>query len=88
MRNLMVVRDSATAQLLELSENVKRRFLEQAQRTPVAFLLSAMSICSATDQQYKYSKNQRLSVELALMKICHLQSAIVLNENSFSEKKK
>jgi DNA polymerase-3 subunit gamma/tau len=88
LRNLMVVRDSATAQLLELSENVKKRFLEQAQRTPVAFLLSAMSICSTTDQQYKYSKNQRLSVELALMKICHLQTAIVLNESSFSEKKK
>jgi len=87
LRNLMVVRDPGMDNLLELSQSVKARFKEQALRTPIAFLISAMNLCATCDQQYRTSKNQRLSVELALMKICHLRSAIVLHEGSFAEKK-
>jgi len=41
----------------------------------VSFLLSAMNIANQCDLSYKLSKNQRLQVELALLKMCHLPSA-------------
>jgi len=41
-------------------------------------LLSAMNIANQCDISYKLSKNQRLQVELALLKMCHLPSVFNL----------
>lgn len=79
-RNLMVAKDNATVQLMEVAEAVKKRYAEQANKSSLSFLLSALSICSSCDQGYKTSKNQRLHVELALMKLTHLDSVINLNQ--------
>ena len=74
LRNLLVVKDAATIKLLEVSENIKNRYVQQAQHSTVSFLLSAMSVANQCDLNYRLSKNQRLQVELALLKICHLPS--------------
>src|ERR1700753_1806004 len=74
-RNLLVRKDTATLKLLEVSEGVKAKYLQQSQASPVSFLLSAMNIANQCDLNYKLSKNQRLQVELALLKMCHLPSA-------------
>ncbi|SFB74338.1 DNA polymerase-3 subunit gamma/tau [Flexibacter flexilis DSM 6793] len=92
LRNLMVCKDAATVRLLEVSEDVQQRYLQQAQNASVSFLLTALNVVSGCDMQYKNSKNQRLLVELALMKICYLQRAIDLaqapTETVSSEEKK
>ncbi len=75
-RNLLVCKDEATTQLLQVSENVKKKYAEQARQSSVSFLLSALNVASACDIHYKSSKNQRLHVELALMKLSHLNSLI------------
>ena len=77
-RNLMVCKDNATIKLLEVSENVKQRYAEQANEASVSFLLSGLSIASSCDLNYKASKNQRLHVELALMKLAHVNAAVAL----------
>lgn len=74
LRNLLVGKDSATLKLLEISEGIRNKYMQQAQAVSVSFLLSAMNIANQCDLNYKLSKNQRLQVELALLKICHLQS--------------
>ncbi|GAB2694720.1 DNA polymerase III subunit gamma/tau [Mucilaginibacter koreensis] len=74
LRNLLVVKDAATIKLLEVSENIKNRYLQQAQQSTISFLLSAMNVANQCDLNYRLSKNQRLQVELALLKICHLPS--------------
>ncbi len=74
-RNLLVSKDTATLKLLEVSESIKAKYLQQSQASPVSFLLSAMNIANQCDLNYKLSKNQRLQVELALLKMCHLPSA-------------
>jgi DNA polymerase III subunit gamma/tau len=74
-RNLLVSKDAATLKLLEVSESIKAKYLQQSQASPVSFLLSAMNIANQCDLNYKLSKNQRLQVELALLKMCHLPSA-------------
>ena len=75
-RGLLVCKDNATVQLLEVSDNVKARYVEQANAASVSFLLSGLNLVGACDLHYKSSKNQRLHVELCLMKLTHLGSAL------------
>jgi DNA polymerase-3 subunit gamma/tau len=72
LRNLLVAKDAATLKLLEVSEGIRQKYLQQSQRASTSFLLSAMNIANQCDLNYRLSKNQRLQVELALLKICHL----------------
>jgi len=73
-RNLLVGKDQATIKLLEVSEGIKTKYLQQSQSASVSFLLSALNIANQCDLSYKLSKNQRLQVELALLKMCNLLS--------------
>ena len=77
-RNLLVGKDPATLKLLDVSESIRQKYLQQSQSASVSFLLSALNIANQCDLNYKNSKNQRLQVELALMKICHIQAALDL----------
>lgn len=77
-RNLLVSQDARTTQLMEVPENVKKKYAEQAQAAPPSLLLSWLNIANQCDINYKSSKNQRLSVELALMKMAHVQSVLNL----------
>ena len=77
-RNLLVCKDKATVKLLEVSEGIQEKYLQQAKETPLSFLLTTLNIGSQCDMNYKSSKNQRLHVELALMKMAHISAAIQL----------
>lgn len=77
-RNLLVGKDQATLKLLEVSEGIKAKYLQQSQASTVSFLLSALNIANQCDLSYKLSKNQRLQVELALLKMCNLLSIFSL----------
>ncbi|GAA3955166.1 DNA polymerase III subunit gamma/tau [Pedobacter ginsengiterrae] len=77
-RNLLVGKDSATIKLLEVSENIKQKYLEQCKQTELSFLLTALNLANSCDLNYKNSKNQRLQVELALIKMCHIRSVVHL----------
>jgi len=79
LRNLLVGKDTATLKLLEVSDGIKTKYLQQSQASSVSFLLSAMNIANQCDLNYKLSKNQRLQVELALLKMCYLTSAFNLS---------
>jgi DNA polymerase III subunit gamma/tau len=71
-RNLLICRDAATVQLLEVSENIKEKFSVQTKQIPINFLLSALNIINECDLNYRSSKNKRLHVELCLIKLCYL----------------
>lgn len=71
-RNLLMCKDASTVQLLEVSEKIQQKYLEQAQRCAPLNLLKGLRIMNECDVQYKSSKNQRLTVELAIMKMCAL----------------
>ncbi|MEJ7665553.1 MAG: DNA polymerase III subunit gamma/tau [Hymenobacter sp.] len=48
----------------------------QAQAAPLPFLLSALNLVSQCDREFKQAKNQRLHVELTLMKVAYLNGAV------------
>jgi len=77
-RNLLVGKDTATIKLLEVSENIKQKYLDQCRQTELSFLLTALNLANTCDLNYKNSKNQRLQVELALIKMCHIRSVVNL----------
>ncbi|GAA4312452.1 DNA polymerase III subunit gamma/tau [Nibribacter koreensis] len=77
-RSLLVCKDQVTVQLLEVSENIKSRYAQQAQEASLSFLLSGLNLVGTCDQNFKAAKNQRLHVELLLMKLAHLPQALQL----------
>lgn len=82
-RNLLVSKDASTVNLLEVSQNIKQKYLSQAQASSIAFLVKALEINNQCDINYKNSNNKRLSIEIALMQMCALQMPL----SSEAEKK-
>lgn len=78
LRNLLVGKDPQTVKLLEVSENIKQKYIAQSRETDVSFILTALNLANQCDLTYKNSKNQRLQVELALIKMCHIPSVLQL----------
>ena len=74
LRNLLICRTKETIQLMEVSEEVKKRYLEQVQKCTSSFLLQALEINNQCDLNYKTTGNKRLLKELTLMKICSLNN--------------
>ncbi|GHA74540.1 DNA polymerase III subunit gamma/tau [Pontibacter akesuensis] len=86
-RSLLVCKDAQTVQLLEVSDNIKAKYAEQSQQASVSFLLSGLNLVSTCDMHYKSSKNQRLHVELCLMKMAHLNAALSFAQEGETAKK-
>jgi DNA polymerase-3 subunit gamma/tau len=80
LRNLLVCKDEATLQLMELSEGLKERYLEQSRIVPARFLLTALNLCNDCDVNYKLARNKRLHVEMALIKMAFIHRAFQLSE--------
>ncbi len=75
-RDLLVCKDAATVQLLQVTESVQRQYLDQSVRAPMSFLLSALSVGGQCDLNFKQAKDQRLHVELMLMKLANLRNLL------------
>ena len=88
LRNLMVSKDKATIKLIEVADEIKKKYAAQADSVSLSFLLSCLSIANDCDLHYKGSKNQRLHVELALMKMAYLNSILDTSKTSPEEVKK
>ncbi|CAL2062984.1 DNA polymerase III subunit gamma/tau [Tenacibaculum sp. 190524A05c] len=71
-RDLLVAKDTATVSLLEVGDTVKKKYLEQAVKASMPFLLPAIDKANDCDLKYKSSKNQRLLVELCLMQLASI----------------
>ncbi len=91
LRNLLVCKDPNTHSLLELSGNVRLRYAQQAQLSPKAFLLTALSLLNDCDIHYKMARNKRLHIEIYLLKIAYINRMTRLQNipaaNAANEKK-
>jgi len=82
LRNLLVCKEEVTIKLLEVSEGVKKKYLEQARNADFDLILSWLNLASQADIQYKSSKHQRLTVELGLMKMAKVNQALQFAQES------
>ncbi len=69
LRDLLVGKDEATLQLLEVGENIRQRYVEQSAKCSLPFLIDALKVTTECDEKYKASHNHRLHVEVALLKL-------------------
>jgi DNA polymerase-3 subunit gamma/tau len=84
LRDLLVAKDEITLKLLEATPSVKQRYLQQTRACTEDFIFKALEHGNNCDVNYKTSKNQRLHVELFLIRLCRI-TEVGLRDN---EKKK
>ena len=75
VRNVLMAKDPQTLPLLEVSDEQRQRYQEQAKRCPVKMLYNALKIMNQCDQGYRQSSNKRLLVELTLIQVAQLTQA-------------
>ncbi|MHA7944107.1 DNA polymerase III subunit gamma/tau [Formosa sp. 3Alg 14/1] len=71
-RDLLVCKTPQTVELLEVGEETKQKYLEQANKSSQEFLLQGIALANDCDLKYKTSKNQRLLVELCIMQLASI----------------
>ena len=71
-RDILVCKDPLTAQLFQVGASIRERYIETAKRCSNEFLYQAIEISNDCDLNYRLSKNKRLSIELALIRLCQL----------------
>ena len=72
MRDLLMAKCPETLRLIEMTGTLLERYRAQAEACEVGFLFGAISILTELDAKIRQSSNQRLLVELGLMKISGL----------------
>lgn len=68
-RDVLVSKDAVTLQLLDVSQSVVQKYQEQANNCDVHWLYKAIELATDCDINYKNSKNKRLHVEAALIRL-------------------
>jgi len=71
-RDLFVAKSTQTLELLEVGDDTKEKYKEQSEKTTTAFLKEAIYLANDCDLKYNTSRNQRLLVELCLMKLASI----------------
>ena len=71
-RDLLVCKDPITAQLFEVGASIRERYIATAKKCGNPFLYKAIEIANECDLNYRLSKNKRLLLELAFIKLCQL----------------
>ena len=72
VRNVLMARDPQTLPLLEVSDQMRQRYEEQAKRCKISFLYDALKLMNQCDINYRQSSNKRLLVELTLIQIAQI----------------
>ena len=72
VRNVLMAKDAQTLPLLEVSQQQRERYKQQAQKVPTTFLYKALRLLNQCDQGYRQSSNKRLLVELTLIQVAQI----------------
>lgn len=72
VRNVLMAKDESTLPLLEVSEQQRQRYKEQAMHCDTRFLYQALRLMNRCDIDYRQSSNKRLLVELTLIEIAQI----------------
>ena len=72
VRNVLMAKDEQTLPLLEVSDQQRHDYQEQARKCPTPFLYQALKLMNQCDINYRQSSNKRLLVELTLIEIAQI----------------
>lgn len=72
IRNVLMAKDAQTLPLLEVSQQQRQKYEEQAKKCPTTFLYQALKLLNQCDINYRQSSNKRLLVEITLIQIAQI----------------
>lgn len=72
IRNVLMAKDVQTLPLLEVSQQQRQKYEEQAKKCPTTFLYQALKLLNQCDINYRQSSNKRLLVEITLIQIAQI----------------
>ncbi|MCS7086483.1 MAG: DNA polymerase III subunit gamma/tau, partial [Bacteroidia bacterium] len=79
-RNLLIAQQAQTLDLLETTESARQKYLEQVKSFSPTLLLNAFHLSLEAESNFRAAASPRLQLELFLIKLAHLASAIELVE--------
>lgn len=79
LRNLLVCKEPSTLKLLDTTETLKAKYIQQSELVTYSFVTSILDLLNKTDVEYKFSKNKKLHVEMALIRACFIQQVLETN---------
>ena len=80
LRDVLVSKDPATVALLETSDAIRQRYVEQAKQCDARWIFKALDAVNTCDINYRMARNKRLTVELCLVQLTQLSA--VSNQQS------
>ncbi len=75
VRDLLVCKDQATLQLLEVGDRLRERYRQQAGIAPADLLLTVLDLANDCDLNFKMARNKRLHVEMSLLRMVSIRRA-------------
>lgn len=75
-RNLLVSKDEFTIRLLDISDELKNKYIMQARKSNITFILRALDFANSSSIEYKESSNRRLCIEIGLLKMANIMKKI------------
>lgn len=87
MRDVMMCKDPSTVQLIETSDNIRKKYLEQAKQLEASYLFRLLQIANQCDISYRMAKNQKLHAEIALIKMCREVPAESEKKNDINQQR-
>ena len=75
IRDMLVALTPATKSLLEMSDEVAQRFIEESRKFHPKFYYRALDLCNTCDVNYRTATNKQFVVELTLIKLCQILDA-------------
>lgn len=75
-RNLLISKDPRSAMLFEVGPSIKKRYIDSAKQCSNELLYKGIEIANECDLNYRVSKNKRLLLELAFIRMCQLTAGV------------
>jgi DNA polymerase-3 subunit gamma/tau len=81
-RDLLICKDKSTISLLELAPSFRDKYIAQAESCSLHFLYDALTLTTTCEAGYKSSGHQRLHIEIALIRLCRINSPAWVGDNA------
>lgn len=80
-RNLMIAKTTKNpSDLIEIDEETLNRYIDQASRVELEFILKSLDILATSDEKAKWSTQARIILEMAIIQIVKLEEILSLEE--------
>ena len=90
LRDVLLCKDTATANLLTHGDKIKSRYLNQAQAIQKSSLITYLDLINNCEINYSRALNKWLHIEMALVRMCYMHRRVETDHGAVSgaEKKK